>query len=110
MKLTDLIKDNHVFFSSYRQGFFYYSIFVQTEEFIEIQDYKQDKIIQIPKSDEYQFTIPLDDLGNGTLSPKMKAIELMRWIRKALESGELIKINNEARRKTEVNFKTSERV
>jgi len=100
MTLKEIIKDNFVFFSFLRQGFAYYSIFVQTEGFIEIQDFEQDRIIQIPKSTEYQFTIPLDDIGNGTLRSKMKAIETMRWIRKALESQELIEITNDTNRKT----------
>lgn len=71
MSLKEIIKDNYVYFGYLRQGFAYYRV-----------NYLKDV---------YQFTIPLDDIGTGTLHAKMKAIECMRWIRKALESNEFIK-------------------
>lgn len=32
------------------------------------------------------FPIPIEDTGSGTFEPIMKAITLMRWIRKALKN------------------------
>ncbi len=81
--IKELVKDNKVIFDSYRAGFFYYNIYHSygfTEE-------------QIGTVDSYQFTVPIDDIGNATLLPEDKAITFMRWIRKAIESNTLIKIN-----------------
>lgn len=89
MTLTELIKDNYVSFDSLRQGFAYYTLWVRkAEEEIKtsVSSNTRDYF------NGYTFTIPLDDIGNGTLRFQMKAIECMRWIRKAHESGELIKI------------------
>jgi hypothetical protein len=85
MNLTELIKDNHAYFDSYRQGFLYYHI----EMFM---GYGGGLTGPSEYSDVYQFTIPIEDIGNATLSSREKAITLMRWIRKAHESGELIKV------------------
>lgn len=80
MSLKKLIKGNRCFFLSYRAGFLYYKIL----DFNNLVD-------GVPTI--YQFTIPIDDVGNGTLNDTEKAITLMRWIRKAIENNELIKIN-----------------
>jgi len=37
----------------------------------------------------YEFPIPINDIGNGTLNVEEKGILLMRWIRKAMESQEM---------------------
>ena len=37
----------------------------------------------------YEFGIPINDLGDATVSIQEKAITLMRYIRKAIESGNL---------------------
>ena len=42
--------------------------------------------------DIYQFTVPVDDIGNATLLAQDKAITYMRWIRKAISDNTLIKI------------------
>lgn len=97
MTLTELIKDNHVEFLSYRQGFFYYILrrsFIDptktTEE--ERNNPAPEVVNRLTIHEAYQFTIPADDIGTGTLRASMKAIECMRWIRKSMESGELIKL------------------
>ena len=41
----------------------------------------------------YTFPVPLDDVGNGTLHSTEKALTLMRWIRKAIEDGTMIKVH-----------------
>lgn len=86
MTLTELIKDNYCYFDSYRAGFLYYKLYV-------FMGYGGGVNGPSEYTDIYQFTIPIDDVGNATLSMKEKAITLMRWIRKAHEKGELIKLS-----------------
>jgi len=84
--LKDLIKDNKVYFDSYRAGFFYYNLdfgFIHIQDTDEVND----------KKITYQFTVPADDIGNATLLASDKAITFMRWIKKAVDNNELIKIN-----------------
>lgn len=82
MNLIDLIKNNYCHFDSYRAGFLYYELAVPNDpDPMSRDDY-----------DHYQFTIPVDDVGNGTINKKEKAITLMRWIRKAHENNQLIKL------------------
>jgi hypothetical protein len=70
--LKDIVKDNTVHFNSYRAGFFYYIV-------------KVDNTI-------YQFPIDREDIGQATLLATDKAIVYMRWIRKAIENGQFLKI------------------
>lgn len=72
MTLKEIIKDNKVYFDFYRSGTMYYTVEVGGRS--------------------YRYSIPLDDVGNGTLPFMEKAITHMRWIRKALESNELVKV------------------
>lgn len=75
MKITDLVKnDNTVKFSYYRKGFMFYLI-----QF-------EDKT--------YQFPVPISDLGDATLLGTDKAMIFMRYIRKAIESNELVQVGN----------------
>lgn len=71
MNLKDLIKDNKVEFSHLRKGIAYYTI-----SYLE---------------DTYTFTVPLEDIGDATLLKEDKAIMFMRYIRKSLDSNELVK-------------------
>lgn len=91
MTLKEIIKDNFVYFQFLRQGIAYYTVYVRNGEKRIIKNSFGEEV-ELPISDTYQFTIPLDDIGNGTLNHRMKAIECMRWIRKAQESNELIKL------------------
>jgi hypothetical protein len=36
----------------------------------------------------FEFPVPISDTGNGIFPAQIKAITLMRWIRKHLENGE----------------------
>lgn len=74
MKLADLIKNNYVTFDRYRQGVFYYLI---------------NDISTTPEV-TYEFPVPADDVGNGTLLHTDKAITYMRWLRKAQNEGTFI--------------------
>lgn len=90
MELTQLIKDNYCYFDSYRQGVLYYMLHVYIPPMFVGEG--QDRHTLPSKTTHYQFTIPIDDVGNATLNKKEKAITLMRWVRKAHEGNELIKI------------------
>ena len=88
MKLIDLVKDNRAYFDYFRQGMAYYHInFYKRLDKAEQMEGKLN-----PEWGTYRFAVPLEDVGNGTLNVNEKAITLMRWIRKAKESKELVKI------------------
>lgn len=75
--LKELVKNNIVTFSHYRQGYFHYDLIVQSSE---------------AELDVYQFPVPIDDIGTATLMANDKAITYMRWIRKAMEDNTLFKL------------------
>ncbi len=83
LDITSLVKNNFVEFEFYRQGNLYYILhqLVGGDECGPIYD-------------NYQFSIPVEDVGTATLLHKEKAIFFMRWIRTALMSNTLIKIKN----------------
>jgi len=71
---------NKVTFDSYRQGHFYYNVPRLAVD--------EDDVFL----DVYQFTVPIEDIGTATLLAEDKAITFMRWIRKAINEGTLIKL------------------
>ena len=71
MNIKDLIKNNTVTFDRYRQQHVYYRI----------------NHLGI----DYTFPVPLEDVQDATLHSEEKAITMMRYIRKALDEGTLIK-------------------
>lgn len=78
--ITNLIRDNFVRFVSLRatlDGNDYWAI------------YEIGHIID-GAVNCYQFTVPLSDIGTGTLKASDKAIYYMRWIRKAMDKQELV--------------------
>lgn len=76
MTIKELVKGNFVRFDNYRQGFFTYILRVG-----DFENYV-----------DYQFPVPIDDIGTATMLAEDKAITFMRWIRKAQEDKTLIKI------------------
>ena len=66
-------KDNYVRFDSYRAGFFYYNV------------------MHVITMELYQFQIPVEDIGGATLLAIDKSFSFMRWIRKSISDGTLIK-------------------
>lgn len=78
-----IVNNNRVYFDSFRQGVFYYKVFVPYET----EDYLGDKDIS---HDVYLFPVPLEDIGTATMLSEDKAIFFMRWIRKAIEDETLI--------------------
>jgi len=46
--------------------------------------------VAMPDGTVYSFNIALSDIGQGTLLAKDKAIYFMRWIRKCIDSNELL--------------------
>jgi hypothetical protein len=83
MEIKDLVKNRYVEFAFYRSGFFYYNIIV-----INTPENHHD----LAKKEIFQFSVPLEDVGNATLLLHDKALTFMRWIRKAKEENTLIKI------------------
>ena len=41
----------------------------------------------------YQFDVPLNDIGTGTLKVEDNAMYFSRWIRKSMEDGVFIKVS-----------------
>jgi hypothetical protein len=71
LKITDIVRhDNPAHFSLYRAGHVYYKVEVTGQTYV--------------------FPIALEDVGNASLFATMKAITLMRWIRKALAEGTFV--------------------
>lgn len=80
--LKELVsKGTQAYFSFYRNGVLYYEVY---KEWLSSDiGYYVDK---------YQFPIAVESLDGASVFKKMKSIILMRWIRKALEEGTLVKV------------------
>ena len=77
VSIKDVVKSpNIVSFDFYRQGKFYYNAYNPNET---------------PDGPVYQFTIPIEEIGDATFPATEKAIMFMRFIRKAMDSGEFVK-------------------
>lgn len=75
LKVTDFVqKDVRVYFDSFRAGVFYYWVEHQTS------------------GEQYQFQVPIEEVGNATLNARDKSVMFMRWIRKGLEDKTMVKI------------------
>lgn len=75
MNLKDLIKDNVARFSHASEGILFYNIGFE--------------------GSTYQFSIDMnnsEDVGVGVFNSEERAIFLMRWIRRAMESDTFVKI------------------
>ena len=74
MKPIDFVKnDNHAYFQFFRNGVLYYNV-------------RMCGTINM-----YQFQVPIEDLGNATVNHMEKALTLMRYIRKGIDDGTIIK-------------------
>lgn len=73
MTILDLVKGTHAEFVCYRDGDLWYQI-VWTQE-------------GKPHA-PFEFPIPVSDTGSGIFPARIKAINLMRWIRKHVERQE----------------------
>jgi hypothetical protein len=65
---------NFVTFDSFRAGIFYYNISHRIS------------------LERYQFQVPIEDIGGSTLLNRDKSVTFMRWIRKSIDSGTMVKI------------------
>ena len=70
MNIKDIVKDRVARFSFYRAGYAFYEV--------EVEGIK------------YKFPVSLEDLGTATLLAEHKAITLMRYIRKAIETNTFV--------------------
>ena len=81
--LKTLLKDNRVHFSRYHKGHLYYRI----------HDFHPD-----PKPESgalymtYEFPVPTEDIGDATFNETEKALLFMRYIRKAQEDGNFVRV------------------
>jgi hypothetical protein len=76
MNIKDfLYTGSKAWFAYYRAGFFYYHVYNG-----------EDGIV-------YSFPVPADDLGGATLEAEHKTITLMRWLRKGIDEGTIVKVN-----------------
>lgn len=83
--LSDFVKDTLACFRYYREGYLYYNITI-------FRDGKGAISKVNPESMEYwMFPIPIDDTKGATFDNMCKSIELMRWIRKALSNGTMVR-------------------
>lgn len=69
--------------------------FVYSENFCQFEYYRKGVMYYTVKRKEtddlYIFPIPAEDLGDATLNKSEKSIFLMRYMRKALDEGTLVK-------------------
>ena len=73
MDIKEIVRDNTVHFTKYRQGHAYYTVRVPSE------------------NADYMFPVPLADIGDATLLATDKAMVFMRYIRQAIEDKTFIK-------------------
>ena len=71
MNIKDIVKNNIVRFSYYRQGIAYYLVKVEATEYV--------------------FPVHIDDIGDASLLAEDKAIIFMRYIRKAIKENSFLK-------------------
>lgn len=73
MKTSDFVSATSIVsFNYYRQGFFYYDAINKDGE-------------------SYTFPVPESDIGTATLLAEDKSVFFMRWISKAIETGQMAK-------------------
>lgn len=70
-QIGKIVKNNVVYFDFYRAGNLFYKVAVDGLE--------------------YSFPVSAEDLGQATVTNEMKAITLMRYIRKAIEDGTYVR-------------------
>lgn len=71
MNIKDIVKNNTTNFLYVRHKVMYYTV-------------SYDGV-------KYKFPVPLEDIGDATLECELKAITLMRYIRKAIDEGTFVK-------------------
>jgi len=73
-QVKNLVVGTMVKFDHYRAGFFYYNV-------------------KAKDGNTYQFFVPREDIGNGTINAKDKASGFMKWIRQALKENTLVQLD-----------------
>ncbi len=77
LTLTELVKNTTAYFTEYRDGELWYNI---------LRNPGGMSVIRKEDRDLFAFPIPVKDVGTGHLPARVKAITLMRWIRKHQET------------------------
>jgi len=82
----ELVKGGIAEMQHYRQGVFYFNVThtVPTDRWI--------GDMRVDEYHTYQFTVPVEDIDNGTINCRCRAMELLKWIRQAHENETLIRI------------------
>lgn len=74
VSIKDLVKGTTAQFQSYRNGVFFYTI-------------------ECPVDNQtYQFQVAADSIEGASVERDMKALHLMRWIRKNQSAGTLVQL------------------
>jgi hypothetical protein len=76
MNIKGIVKGNLAAFSFLRAGYAYYNVTVD--------------------GTVYEFPVSLEDIGGASLFAEMKAITLMRYIRKAREDQTFVKMRRKS--------------
>lgn len=78
VKIKDVVSKEHVVsFDFFRQGKFYYNVY---------------NINETPYGPVYQFVVPIEEVGDATFNASDKSVYFMRFIRKAMDNGEFVKV------------------
>lgn len=78
VSIKNIVKrPNIAAFEFYRQGKFYYNVYNPNET---------------PDGEVYQFSIPMDEVGDATFPRFDNAMMFMRFIRKSMDKNEFVKI------------------
>lgn len=81
MQITDFVKNNQTAtFSHFRADYLYYFVEKQNGTFRS-------------EPDLYIFPVPIQDLDGATVYAEMKAITLMRYIRKAIADNTMVSLS-----------------
>ena len=70
--ITDIVKDNYVDFQRFRNGTFYYTVYVPVSQ------------------QTFEFPVPLNDIGDASLRESVKAIYFMRYMYRAMNDGTFV--------------------
>ncbi len=76
MNLVTIVKNNYAQLESVSAQYAYYNVNVPTED--------------ASGYNTFRIAIPLNEIGTAVLRSKEKVITLMRWVRKAIETNELV--------------------
>lgn len=88
LTLGEIVKGTNVVFDCYRSGELWYDVMKQVGE-IEETDVDLRTVFIYPDIQKiFSFPVPISDTGSGIFQREHKTINLMRWVRKHLDTIE----------------------